>query len=345
MKSPLLVIAGPTGVGKTATAVALGSRVPLEIVSADSRQVYRFMDVATGKPTPAERAAVPHHLIDVVDPDDRYQAARFRRDAAAAIAQIQARGRLAAVVGGTGLYIRALLRGLDPAPPADPEFRRELTTVAAREGRGALHARLAEAAPAMARRLHPHDEVRIIRALEKARAAGGGAASATMDAPDAPDESLWRDGSSSEYDVLYVGLTMTRAALASRLEARVASMVRTGLAGEVRALLERGYDPTLSALQGIGYREFVRVVRGELDIETAVRFMQRDTVRYAKRQGTWFGREPGIEWIDVTQEPDVTRIAARIERRLRERGGLGVLSCGAPMFKGAWGPYLQGEGI
>ena len=308
MKLPLLVIAGPTGVGKTATAVALGSRVPLEVVSADSRQVYRFMDVATGKPTAAERAAVPHHLIDVVDPDDRYQAARFRRDAAAAIAAIHARGRLAAVVGGTGLYIRALLRGLDPAPPADPDFRRELTTMAAREGRGALHARLAATAPAVAQRLHPHDDVRVIRALEKVRAAG---ATGLMD-----DESRWRDGNTTEYDVVYVGLTMARPALNARLEARAAAMVGAGLAGEVQALLKRGYDPGLSALQGIGYREFVRVVRGELDVETAVRLMQRDTVRYAKRQGTWFAREPGIEWLDVTDEADPARIAARIQRRL-----------------------------
>jgi len=169
MTLPLLVIAGPTGVGKTATAVALSRRLPLEVVSADSRQVYRFMDVATGKPTSAERAAVAHHLIDVVDPDDRYQAARFREDAAAAIADIHRRGRLPVVVGGTGLYIRALLRGLDPAPPADPEFRRELTAVAAREGRGSLHARLAETAPPAASRLHPHDDVRVSRPQDKLR--------------------------------------------------------------------------------------------------------------------------------------------------------------------------------
>ena len=156
MKLPLLVVAGPTGVGKTAATVALGARMALEVVSADSRQVYRFMDVATGKPTPAERAAVTHHLIDVVDPDDRYQAARFRADAAAAIDAIHARGHLPVVVGGTGLYVRALLRGLDPAPPADPEFRRELTLIAAAEGRASLHARLNLAAPAVARRLHPN---------------------------------------------------------------------------------------------------------------------------------------------------------------------------------------------
>jgi tRNA dimethylallyltransferase len=318
MKLPLLVIAGPTGVGKTATAVALGARVPLEVVSADSRQVYRFMDVATGKPTAAERAAVRHHLIDVVDPDDRYQAARFRRDALAAIAGIHARGRLAAVVGGTGLYIRALLRGLDPAPPADPAFRRELETVAAREGRGALHARLAASAPGVARRLHPHDAVRVIRALEKVRAGGS------------VEELAW-DAAPAEFDAIAIGLTMTRPALTARLEARAAAMARAGLAEEVEALLARGYDPALSALQGIGYREFVRVVRGELDGATAVRLMQRDTVRYAKRQGTWFAREPDIEWLDVTGEQDVTRIAAKIEARL---GRSGVPSRGAPMGKG-----------
>ena len=313
MKLPLLVIAGPTGVGKTAVAVALGSRMPLEVVSADSRQVYRFMDVATGKPTPAERAAVRHHLIDVVDPDDRYQAARFRRDAAALIAEIHGRGRLPAVVGGTGLYIRALLRGLDPAPPADPDFRRELTAVAAREGRTALHARLAARAPAVARRLHPHDHVRVIRALEKLRAAPG-------DEGAEPTGGTWeRPG--DEYDVVYVGLTMARGALATRLSERVAAMVRAGLAEEVEALLARGYGPELPAMQGIGYREFVRVARGELGVDAAVALMQRDTVRYAKRQGTWFMREPAIEWLDVTETPSAASVAEVIGRRIEGRGG------------------------
>src|SRR5438105_5447624 len=166
MKLPLLVIAGPTGVGKTATAVALAARVPLEVVSADSRQVYRFMDVATGKPTAAERAAARHHLIEVVDPDDRYHAARFRHDAIAAIADIHRRGRLPVVVGGTGLYIRALLRGLHPAPPADAGLRAELERDVAVHGSPALHARLAALDPDAGRRLHPNDRVRIVRAIE-----------------------------------------------------------------------------------------------------------------------------------------------------------------------------------
>jgi tRNA dimethylallyltransferase len=337
MKLPLLVVAGPTGVGKTAAAVALAARVPLEVVSADSRQVYRFMDVATGKPTAAQRAAVPHHLVDIVDPDDRYQAARFRRDAVEAIADIHGRGRLPVVVGGTGLYIRALLRGLDPAPPADPEIRRELAAVAAREGRAALHARLAATAPAVAHRLHPNDHVRVIRALEKLQgrqhaaetSTGNGTWMSALDEERAWITSTGDDGTSTRsvaghgalsavYDVVYVGLMMARDALNARLAARAAAMAKAGLAEEVEALLARGYDPELPALHGIGYREFVRVVRGKLDAAAAVALMQRETVRYAKRQHTWFAREPGVRWLVVTPSMEGEDIAAGIEQRLRE---------------------------
>ena len=309
MKAPLVVIAGPTGVGKTAVAAALARRIEIEVVSADSRQVYRGMDVATGKPSAETRRQVAHHLVDVVDPDDRYQAARFRQDAAAAIEAIRARGRLPVVVGGTGLYIRALVRGLDPAPPADPDYRRELASIAATEGRASLHARLSLAAPAVARRLHPNDHVRVVRALEMARA---GAATLVQDRWRAPAES---------YDVTYFGLTMDRAALARRLAARAAAFVDSGLRAEVERLLARGYDPSLPSLQSIGYREFVRVVRGGLDPAEALRLMQRDTVRYAKRQWTWFAREPGIEWLDVDRvggvegAPDV--IASALARGAR----------------------------
>lgn len=312
MKPPLLVIAGPTGVGKTPTAVALAARIPLEVISADSRQVYRGMDAATGKPTAVERAAVPHHLIDIVDPDDRYHAARFRGDARALIEAIQDRDRLPVVVGGTGLYIRALLRGLDPAPPADPEFRRELASLAAREGSAALHARLAGQAPTLAQRLHPNDHVRLMRALERLRASGGVAT----------EEVQWR-GSAREYDVLYVGLSMERPTLAQRLGRRAAEMVRGGLAEEVRHLLAEGYDPSLPALQGIGYRQFVGVVRGELDEPEALRQMQRDTVRYARRQWAWFSREPEIEWLDMALAGGPAGAAGLLAERLRQRGLVG----------------------
>jgi tRNA dimethylallyltransferase len=309
VKGPLVVIAGPTGVGKTEVAAALARRAAIEVVSADSRQVYRGMDVATGKPGAEIRRVVAHHLIDVVDPDDRYQAARFRQDAEAAIAAIRARGRLPVVVGGTGLYIRALLRGLVPAPPADPEFRRELASIAAVEGRASLHARLTAAAPAVAQRLHPNDHVRVVRALELARAGAG-----------TPARARWSEPIDT-YDVTYFGLTMDRQALARRLAARAAAFVAAGLRAEVEGLLARGYDPALSALQSIGYREFVQVARGALAPAEALRLMQRDTVRYAKRQWTWFAREPGIEWIDLGAVGGVDGAADAIAAALA-RGGV-----------------------
>ncbi len=301
VKAPLLVIAGPTGVGKTAAAVALAARMPIEVVSADSRQVYRGMDVATAKPTAEERRAVPHHLVDVTDPDDHYHA----------IDAIRGRGRLPVVVGGTGLYIRALVRGLDPAPPADPAFRRELGELVEREGGVALHARLAREAPALARRLHPNDHVRIVRALELIRAG----------APVGEAQQRWRTAADGAEDaVLSVGLTLARETLGRRLRDRAAAMVAAGLADEVRTLLARGYDASLPAMQGIGYREFVLVLRGALTEAEALRRMQRDTVRYAKRQWTWFAREPGLQWLDVDLcggPADVARLLAeRIERHL-----------------------------
>jgi tRNA dimethylallyltransferase len=283
--------------------------VPLEVVSADSRQVYRGMDVATGKPSLAERAAVRHHLVDVVDPWDRYHAARFREDAARAIDDIAGRGLLPAVVGGTGLYVRALLRGLDPAPPADPEFRRELEAVALAEGRAALHARLGRAAPDVARRLHPNDQVRIVRALEMVRSGH----------PVGAERRRWEEPASS-YRTLYVGLTMDRAALGRRLHARARAMVAAGLEAEVRGLLAQGCEASLPAMRGIGYREFALVAAGLLDRDEAARRMERDTVQYARRQWTWFAREPGLRWLDVEGASGPEGAAAAVEGMLREEG-------------------------
>jgi tRNA dimethylallyltransferase len=308
MKPPLLIVAGPTGVGKTATAVALAERIPIEVVSADSRQVYRYMDVATGKPSLDERRAVVHHLLDVVDPDDPYHAARFGGDAARILAEIRGRGRLPVVVGGTGLYIRGLLRGLDPAPPADPGFRRELERVAVRDGRGALHERLRGQAPAMARRLHPNDHVRVIRALERVR---GGVLG--------EEPGRWRTGCSA-YRALSIGLTMARPRLHARLRQRARAMVAAGLAGEVEMLLARGYDHALPALRGIGYRQFVEVAAGRLGPEEALASMVRETVQYARRQWTWFTREPDIRWLDVETAGGPVGAARSIQAMLEEGG-------------------------
>ncbi len=215
------------------------------------------------------------------------------------------------VVGGTGLYIRALLRGLDPAPPADPDFRRELAGVAARDGRAALHAQLAAAEPALARRLHPNDEVRVVRALERLRA-GSAVGEAQV---------RWRQAE-TPWRLTYIGLRLERAVLARRLEARAEAMVGAGLLDEVRRLLSHGYVGALPAMLGIGYRQFVEVALGRLDGGAALGLMQRETVRYAKRQVTWFAREPDVEWVDVAAAGGTEGVAAAIEARIQKVEGV-----------------------
>jgi tRNA dimethylallyltransferase len=204
------------------------------------------------------------------------------------------------------LYIRALLRGLDPAPPADLEYRRELQGVVSREGSPVLHDRLKREAPELARRLHPHDHVRIMRALEVVRAGGP------------PSRQQWARHA-EDYDVLYVGLTMERDALRRRLAKRAAGMVEHGLLDEVKTLLAHGYDPSLPSMHGIGYREFVQVAAGTLDAGEALRRMQRDTMRYAKRQWTWFAGEPDVQWIDVDLGGGAEGVAALVAEQLERR--------------------------
>jgi tRNA dimethylallyltransferase len=287
---PLLVLVGPTGVGKTAVAVRLATSVPMEVVSADSRQVYRGMDIGTGKPTEAERAAVPHHLIDVVDPDERYHAARFRADALTTIAAIRARRRLPVVVGGTGLYVRALLKGLTPAPPADPALRETLESFVVTHGAAALHARLAAVAPETARRLHPNDRVRIIRALEVHARLGA----RTGDT----GEGCWETPSGG-WRLVMIGLGRERTALNRAIAERAHAMLARGMMEEVTRLLDAGCDPERPPMDGIGYRPLALAARGRMTVDQALRLMIRDTTRYAKRQTTWFARDPEIRWLDV----------------------------------------------
>jgi tRNA dimethylallyltransferase len=309
-RPPLLVIVGPTGIGKTAVAVRLGQRLPMEIVSADSRQVYQEMDVGTGKPTPAERAAVRHHLLDLIRPDERYHAARFRLQALEAIAGIRAREKLPVVVGGTGLYVRALLKGLDAAPPADPALRGSLEALARQEGNHALHARLAAADPSAAARLHPNDRIRTIRALEK-HAAGGRAG--------VQDGGSW-GRSRPPWRVLAIGLSRERHVLNQSLKERVEGMVARGMMGEVRRLLAAGYDAGSPGMNGIGYRQFVAVAGGRLDEAEAMRLMVRDTQRYAKRQMTWFQRDAEIHWLDVDRAGGIEGAAEAIDKLITREG-------------------------
>jgi tRNA dimethylallyltransferase len=300
-------------VGKTALAVALARDWPIEAVSVDSRQVYRRMDVGTGKPTAAERRALPHHLLDVVDPDQPYDAARFARDAASAIADIRARGRWPLLVGGTGLYLRALLDGLSPLPPADPALRQQLRAEAASGGPESLHRRLAALDPATAARLHPRDLVRLMRALEIALLTG-----------QAPSALRGRrlGPRATPYRALVIGLTMAREGLYARLDARVDRMLADGLLQEVEALLAAGYAPGLPAMQGIGYRHLVPVLEGRVPLPEAVHAMKRDTRRYAKRQWTWFGRDDRVRW--VTVDPDANPSAvATVKKSIETAGSFG----------------------
>ena len=303
---PLLVIVGPTGVGKTAVAARLAASVPIEVVSADSRQVYRGMDAATGKPSSEERSAVRHHLLDLIEPGERYHAARFRLDAVCAIGAIRAAGRLPVVVGGTGLYVRALLRGLDPAPPADPRLRAELEEIARAQGPAVLHERLRTLDPERAARLHENDRVRIIRAIEKHGRAGTPAGS-------------WARAT-TPWSVLMFGLRRERRALNRSLEERARRMLAGGMMDEVRRLLAAGHDDTAPGMAGIGYRQWARVARGDLSDAEALRLMVRDTQRYAKRQMTWFARERDIQWLDLDERGGVEGAAECIHKRLVREG-------------------------
>jgi tRNA dimethylallyltransferase len=309
--SPLLVIVGPTGVGKTAAAVKLAARLPLEAVNADSRQVYRGMDVGTGKPTEEERAALRHHLIDVVDPDERYHVARFRAEALGALEQIRARGRLPAVVGGTGLYVRALVKGLRPGPPADPALRRELEAVVAAHGSRPLHERLAQLDPPTAARLHPNDRVRIVRAIEVLMRRDGAD-------PEGDAAADW--GREAAGRLLMVGLKRSRDSLRRTLAERTRGMLARGMMEEVQRLVTAGYDESLPAMGGIGYRQFCAVLKGRLREDEALRLMIRDTVRYAKRQMTWFARDPEIRWIDVDAAGGVDGVAEAILTHITREG-------------------------
>lgn len=295
------VIAGPTASGKTSLAIELARRVGGEIVNADSQQVYRGLDVGTAKPTSAERALAPHHLVDVVDPGEGMDAARFATLADAAIAAIAARGKLAIVAGGTGLYLRTLLHGVVEAPGRDPELRARLEAEALRLGRPALHARLAAHDPEAAARIRPNDLVRIIRALEIAQ---GGRRPSELHAAH-----LFRP---DRYEARpFVALDPPRAELHARIDARVRAMFEGGIVDEARRLLAR-FGGVLPPKLPIGYAEAAACARGELPLEEAIRTVQVAHRRYARRQVIWLRRERGVEW--VAPPVDVEALARRVER-------------------------------
>lgn len=291
---------GPTAVGKTAMALALAERFSCEIVGADSMQVYRHMDIGTAKPTMAERARVRHHLIDVVDPDQQYQAARYAAEAFQACLDITVRGRVPLVVGGTGLYIHALINGVFDMPLVEDEVRAGLRARLADEGRGVLHHELRQVDPVSAARIHANDSQRLLRALEIFLTTGIPWSRHLAE----------QEKQQKIRKVLKIGLTCDRETLYARINQRVAWMMEAGLLEEVRQLLALGYDGQLNAMQSLGYRHMVNYIEGCWPFDQAVELLAQDTRRYAKRQLTWFGRDPGIHWYGVEQEGEVGQLIA-----------------------------------
>ncbi len=291
-RPPLVVLVGPTASGKTALALELARSFDLEVISADSRQVYRDLDIGTAKATVEERRQVPHHLLDVVDPDQEFTAADYARLAREAAASVHRRGRLPLVVGGTGLYIRVLCSGLAEAPGADPEFRKELLDEEERGGAGTLHRRLLEVDPGTAERLAPRDRVRIIRALEVFFLTGEPLS--RLQARHAFAERPFR--------TLSLGLSPPREELYRRIDRRTEEMFESGLLQEVQGLLDRGYSPDLKALRTIGYREAIQHLQGGLTLADCLSQVQHRTRRYAKQQRTWFRQDKEIIWVDSFKE-------------------------------------------
>jgi tRNA dimethylallyltransferase len=298
MTQPIPVIIGPTAVGKTDLSLAIARALEAEIVGGDSRQVYRFLDIGTAKPTIAERQVVRHHLIDILNPDEPFNAARFAQLAWGCIHAIEARGRLALVVGGSGLYIRALTDGLFAGPGADPRLRTALEAEAQSLGLQALHDRLATVDPAAANRIHPHDRVRVIRALEIYTLTG---------TPISQWQCQWQNPLRSR-TFLLIGLTRNREDLRRRLATRTGGMLQIGLVDEVRRVMAMGYSPTLPTLQSVGYGEIVAYLGGTYDLARARELIERHTWRLAKRQMTWFRRMTGLHWISLTETPESVAI-------------------------------------
>jgi len=306
----VLVIVGPTAVGKTALSIRLGQAFGGEVISADSRQVYRYMDIGTAKPTKAEQAALRHHLIDVIEPDGEITLAHYQRLAAQAIDDVWARGKLPMLVGGTGLYVRALLEGWTvPKVPPNKALRARLLQEADRDGHEALHARLAAVDPATAEKIDARNVRRVIRALEVYSETGTPISALQQKRP--PD-----------YRLLKIGLTRPRPALYARIDARIDRMMEQGLVKEVGWLVDQGYGYDLPAMSGLGYQQIGRYLRGEVSLDEATALIKRQTRRFVRQQYNWFRlSDASIHWLDMDDLNESNAI--EMVRDLYTRAGFG----------------------
>ncbi len=315
------ILCGPTACGKTAASIGVAQRLQGEIISADSIQIYRGMDIGSAKPTMEERMGIAHHMLDIVEVNDpSFSVSVFKQKAFQYIEEIHSRGHFPLVVGGTGLYINALSYPLDfTAVPGDPAVRQQLQEKEAQYP-GSSYQRLQQVDPISAARLHPNDLKRIIRALEVYVISGRTLTSYGNDFANAKDKPM-------PYQCIMVGLTMAREKLYARIEQRVDQMMQAGLLEETRRFYEAGYDPKLPALQGLGYKQLYRYFQGEISLEQAISDIKQETRHFAKRQWTWFRRDQRIHWIDVDAYKglqDLIEGIIRIFQTGSEEGGHGI---------------------
>jgi len=305
--NPLLVITGPTATGKSKVGVLVAELVGGEIISADSMLLYRYMDIGTAKPSKEERRGIPHHMIDILEPDQEYSVALYQQEARHIIQEILTRGNLPILVGGTGLYIRSVIDPYDFSPAGcEPALREQLFNEAQQNGYEQLHRRLAEVDPDTAARLHPRDIRRVIRSLEIYYLTGR------------PASSYMKLNQYHQplYRLFMFGLYMERARLYRRIEQRVDDMLAAGLVEEVQHLLDSGYSKDLKSMGSLGYKEITAYLTGEISLQQAVELIKRNTRRFAKRQMTWFRRDDRIRWIDIDKFGSLELVAKEITKSL-----------------------------
>ena len=303
---PIILLAGPTAVGKTELALEIALRLGTDIVNADSMQVYRRMDIGTAKPTPVQRALVPHHLLDVADPDEPFDAARYAELARPVIETLWGQGKIPLIVGGTGLYLKILTKGICSGAPGNQEIRQQLILDLEKQGLPKLHEELLRADPDGGGRIHPHDRQRILRALEVYRLTG-------------TPLSLWQSRhcfGERIYLSIKIFLYRERNVLYERINGRVLQMVDEGLCEEVRQLLARGYGLGLKPMQSLGYKQMAAFLNGELPWDSAVSAMQRATRQYAKRQLTWFRGDPEFRWFHAEERQGIWEWIQESRQRL-----------------------------
>lgn len=312
MKRPLIILTGPTAVGKTKASIGLAKAVNGEIISADSMQIYQGMDIGSAKIRPEEMCGVPHHLIDVLKPDEEFHVVRFQEMAKQAMKLIYDKGKIPILVGGTGFYIQAVLYDIDfTENDGDDAFRKEMEAFADAHGAEALHARLKAADPKSAEEIHAHNVKRVIRALEYFLQTG-------TPISEHNEEQRQKE---SPYQAAYFVLNDERAHLYERINLRVDQMIDEGLVDEVKALRDKGYTRDMVSMQGLGYKEVLAYLDGEYTMDTAVEIIKRDTRHFAKRQITWFKREKDVIWLDKKAfDYDEDRILESMLESLKQKG-------------------------